>query len=137
MIKFKGRLGMKQYMLMKPVKRGIKVWVCTEASSSFVCDFQVYTGKRQDGAAEQNLGYRVVHDLTRNFTGRNHHVFYVNFFLTVKLTEDLLEEGIYLCASLRANRKDFPKELVATNHDVKCLRQGEVLFRRKNVVATA
>ena len=68
----KGRLGMKQYMPMKPVKRGIKVWVCAEASSGFVCDFQVYTGKRQDGAAEQNLSYRVVHDLTWSFNGKNH-----------------------------------------------------------------
>lgn len=71
MVKFKGRLGMKQYMPMKPVKQGIKVWVCAEASSSFVCNFQVYTEKRQDGVVEQNLGYRVVHDLTRdqNFMG--------------------------------------------------------------------
>lgn len=137
MIKFKGRLGMKQYMPLKPVKRGIKVQVCAEASSSFVCDFQVYTGKRQDGAAEQNLGCCVVHDLPRNFTGRNHHAFYDNFFSTAKLVEDLLEDGIYLCGTARANRKDFPKELAATNHDVKRLRQGEALFRRKNnAVAT-
>ena len=39
MSKFKGRLGMKQYPPVKPIKRGIKVWVCTEASSSFVSDF--------------------------------------------------------------------------------------------------
>ena len=135
-IKFKGRLGMKQYMPMKPVKRGIKVWVCTEASSRFVCNFQVYTGKRQDGAAEQNLGYRVVHDLTRNFTGKNHHVFYDNYFSTVKLAEDLLEDNIYSCATTRVNRKDFPKELAATNRDVKRLRQGEVLFHRKNNVVS-
>lgn len=137
MVKFKGRLGMKQYMPMKPIKRGIKVWVCAEASSGFVCDFQVYTGKRQDGAAEQNLGYRVVHDLTRNFTGKNHHVFYDNFFSTVKLAEDLLEDQIYSCATTRANRKDFPKDLAANNPHVKRLKQGEALFRRKNnVIAT-
>lgn len=136
-VKFKGRLGMKQYMPMKPIKRGIKVWVCAEASSGFVCDFQVYTGKRQDGAAEQNLGYRIVHDLTRNFTGKNHHVFYDNFFSTVKLAEDLLEDQIYSCATTRANRKDFPKDLAANNPHVKRLKQGEALFRRKNnVIAT-
>lgn len=130
--------AMKQYMPMKPVKRGIKVWVCAESSSGFVCDFQVYTGKRQDGAAEQNLGYRVVNDLTRNFTGRNHHVFYDNYFSSVKLAEDLLEDNIYSCSTARANRKDFPKELAANNQDVKRLRQGQAVFRRKNnVVATA
>lgn len=114
------------------------MWVCAEASSGFVCDFQVYTGKKQDGAVEQNLGYRLVRDLTRNFTGKNHHVFRDNLFSNVKLAEDLLDENIYSCATTRANRKDFPKELALTNPQVKCLKQGESLFRRKdNLVATA
>lgn len=132
MVKFKGRLGMKQYMPMKPVKRGLKVWEIAEASSGFVCDFQVYTGKRQDGATEHNLGYPVVYDLTRNITGKNHHVFCDNFFTSVKLAEDLLPDNIYLCGTTRANRKDFLKELAANNAQVKRLRQGESIFRRKN-----
>lgn len=137
MVKFKGRLGMKQYMPMKPVKRGLKVWEIAEASSGFVCDFQVYTGKRQDGATEHNLGYPVVYDLTRNITGKNHHVFCDNFFTSVKLAEDLLPDNIYLCGTTRANRKDFLKELAANNAQVKRLRQGESIFRRKNnLVAT-
>ena len=70
MVKFQGRLGMKHYMPMKPVKIGIKVWKIAEASSGFVCDFEVYTGKRQDGATEHNLAYRVVYDLTRKITGK-------------------------------------------------------------------
>ena len=97
MVKFKGQLGMKQYMPMKPVKLGIKVWVGAEASSSFVCDFQVYMRKSQDGDAKQNLGYGVVHHLTGNFTDKNHHVFFDNFFSTVKLAKDLLEDQIYSC----------------------------------------
>ena len=64
MVKHNGRLSMKQFMPMKPVKRGIKVWECAEVSSGFVCDFQVCTGKRQDGVTEKNLGYLVVHNLT-------------------------------------------------------------------------
>ena len=137
MVKHNGRLSMKQFMPMKPVKRGIKVWECAEASSGFVCDFQVYTGKRQDGVAEKNLGYRVVHDLTRNFTGKNHHVFCDNFFTSVSLAEDLLNDNIYLCGTTRANRKDFPKELAANNPQVKRLKQGESLFRRReDLVAT-
>jgi len=89
--------------------------------SGFVCDFHVYTGKQQDGMVEQNK-------LTRNFTGRNHHVFYDNFFSTVKLAEDLLEDNIYLYATARVNRKEFPKDLAANTPGVKRLRQGEALF---------
>lgn len=132
MVKCKGRLGMKQYMPIKPVKRGIKVWEMAEASRGFVCNFQVYTGKRQDGAAEQNLGYRLVFDLTWNITGKNHHVFCDNFLSSVKLAEDQLQDNIYVCGTAPANRKDFPKELVATNPQVKRLKQGELFFQRKS-----
>ena len=132
MVKFKGRLGMKQYMPMKPVKQGIKVWEIAEASSGFVCDFQVYTGKRQDGATEHNFGYRVVYDLTRNITGKNQHVICDHFFTSIKLAEDLLQDNSHLCGTTRANRKDFPKELAVNNAQVKRLRQGESIFRRKN-----
>ena len=103
-----------------------------------MCNFQVYTGEKQDGMAEQNLGYRVVSDLTQNLTGKNHHMFFDKFFLSVELAEDLLKDDIYSCGTTRANRKDFPKELAATNRDVKALRQGESIFRSKNnLVATA
>ena len=129
MVKFKGQLGMKQYMPMKPVKCGIKLWVCVEASSSFLCDFQDYTGKRQGDVAKQNLGNHVVHDLTRSFNGKNHHVFHDNVSSTVKLAEDLLEDQIYSCAMARVNRKDFPKDLAANNPRVNRLKQGEALFR--------
>ena len=127
---------MKQFMPMKPVKRGIKVWECAEASSGFVCDFQVCTGKRQDGVTEKNLGYLVVHDLTQNFTGKNHHIFCNNFFTSVSLPEDLLNDNNYLCGTTRAIRKDFPKEL-ANNLQVKRFKQRESLFRRReDLVAT-
>jgi len=40
---------MKQYMPMKPIKQGIEVWECTEASSWLMCNFQVHMRKKHDG----------------------------------------------------------------------------------------
>ena len=98
--------------------------------------FHVCTGKRQDGVTEKNLGYLVVHDLTQNFTSKNHHIFCDNFFTSVSLAEDLLNDNIYLCGTTCAIRKDFPKEL-ANNPQVKRFKQGESLFRRReDLVAT-
>ena len=45
MIPFKGRSSLKQYMPLKPVKRGIKVWARADASNGYISAFQVYTGK--------------------------------------------------------------------------------------------
>jgi len=59
MIKFKGRSSLKQYLPAKPIKRGYKCWVRAD-ESSYVCEFQVYTGKMQN--SEKQLGARVVKD---------------------------------------------------------------------------
>ena len=39
MIKFQGRYSLKQYMPMKPVKRGIKVWVLGDSSNGYFSEF--------------------------------------------------------------------------------------------------
>lgn len=90
MIPFKGRLSVKQYMPLKPVKRGIKVWECADASNGFVCDIDVYTGIQCDGNPEQGLRYRVVHNLTRTLVGKNHHVYFIQAKTSMELSRDFL-----------------------------------------------
>ena len=45
MIPFKGRSSLKQYLPLKPVKHGVKVWVRADSTNGYICDFSVYTGK--------------------------------------------------------------------------------------------
>ena len=66
MIPFKGRSTLKQYMPLKPVKRGIKVWAMSDAVNGYVSEFQVYTGKNKD-TVERNLGSSVVKTLTQPY----------------------------------------------------------------------
>ena len=44
---------MKQYMPLKPVKRGLKVWVRADALTVYFCDFEVYVGKPSDGTTTE------------------------------------------------------------------------------------
>ena len=106
-VKYKGRLGFKQYMPMKPVKRGIEVWVQADVMSGLVRAIQVYTGKggRQP---EHDLSHRVVSDLVCDLHGKNYHIFCDNFFTSVRLAKDLLRNDFYLCGTTRSNRTDFP-----------------------------
>ncbi|GBN80578.1 hypothetical protein AVEN_108227-1 [Araneus ventricosus] len=46
MIKYKGRLGIIQYMPKKPTKRGIKIWMLCDSSFGYVYDFDDYCGKK-------------------------------------------------------------------------------------------
>ena len=62
MIKFKGRSSMKQYHPMKPIKRGLKVWVLADSHNGYVSCLQLYT--RRDGQrSDDELGGSVVRTL--------------------------------------------------------------------------
>ena len=45
MIGTKCRLSFIQYIKTKPVKWGIKVWICCDSKNGYICAFEVYTGK--------------------------------------------------------------------------------------------
>ena len=49
MLKFKGRLYFKQYLPMKPVKWGIKLFALCDSETGAVLKFFVYTGKSNNG----------------------------------------------------------------------------------------
>ena len=45
MIKFQGQSSMKQYMPMKPIKRGIKVWVLADSTNGYFSRMEI--GKKE------------------------------------------------------------------------------------------
>ena len=69
---------------------------------------------RKEGSGEKQLGERVVKDLTRLLKGKNHHVFFDNFFTSEQLLQDLLEDDILACGTARKDRKGFPAALKST-----------------------
>jgi len=73
MIPFKGRSALKQYMPLKPIKRGYKVWCIADAKTGYVLKFEIYTGKQADADATPGdycLGERVVLNLLDTWTSR-------------------------------------------------------------------
>ena len=110
MIKFQGRSSLKQYMPQKPIKRGIKVWVLADSHTGFFSRLEVYTGKKGN-TTEVNLGGRVVKDLTMDFRGKWHRVFFDNFFTSKTLLCELEAAGIYGCGTARSDRRLFPEAL--------------------------
>ena len=110
MIQFKGGSTIKQYLAMKPIKRGIKVWMWAEAENGYVSAFEVYTGKKGD-SVEHGLGATVVKNLSNDLHHTYHHLYFDNFFSSVDLLLDLLRVGLYGCGTLRTNCKGFPAKL--------------------------
>ena len=58
MIKFKGQHSMKQYMPLKPIKRGFKIWRRNDSATGYLFQFDIYTGKKEN--KEGGLGENVV-----------------------------------------------------------------------------
>ncbi|CAC5415608.1 unnamed protein product [Mytilus coruscus] len=127
MIGFNGRLGFKQYVLLKPTKRGIKVWVRTDPNNGYINDFQVYTGKTANNP-ELNLGKRVVLDLMTPVFGLGHHLYCDSFFTSPDLFINLWDHGTYAFGTVRANRKGL---LAGLDH-IKLKEQGQFVVKQKN-----
>ncbi|GFY55831.1 piggyBac transposable element-derived protein 4 [Trichonephila inaurata madagascariensis] len=107
-IKFKGRSSLKQYMPKKPIKRGYKVWMRCD-SSGFACEFQIYTGKTK---VERNLGERVIRNLSKKLLGKNHVLFFDNYFTSYDLLKHLETQDITACGTVNMSRKNLPKNLL-------------------------
>ncbi|XP_049772330.1 uncharacterized protein LOC126157400 [Schistocerca cancellata] len=103
MIPFKGRSSLKQYMPLKSVKRGYKVWCLADSKTGYVIKFDIYTGKSNDGCTKNYLGERVVISLTQDLKYSNSLVATDNFLSTVNLMQMLLNNGIYSIGTVRAN----------------------------------
>ena len=127
MVLFKGRSGIKQYMPLKPTKRGYKIWVRSDSRTGYVYQFQVYTGKEQD-VSGTGLGGRVVKYLCQSLKQKNVHVTFDNFFTSYTLLEDLYKDGIYCTATVRPNRTDLP--VVARQRTD--MDRGEMKWRTKD-----
>jgi len=105
MVKFKGRCGMKQYMPLKPVRRGIKLWLRCDSYTGYCYDVNVYSGK-EEIQADSTLGERVVNKLTSSIQRSDVVLCFDHFFTSIRLLEttNFPAVGTYM-----GNRKNTPK----------------------------
>jgi hypothetical protein len=86
MVPFKGRSSMKQYMPMKPVKRGYKVWCLADSRTGFVSQFDIYSGRSDtQGYSSLSLGERVVLSLCDTHIHCHRLINFDNFFTSYQL----------------------------------------------------
>jgi hypothetical protein len=130
MIPFKGRSSMKQYMPMKPVKRGYQVWCLSDSNSGYVIKFDIYTGKCKT-KSDFTLGERVVVELTKEICKENNLVAFDRFFTTVKLISKLLKKDVHACGTVRTNRRRLPKMMKKNSK----LARGEFQFEMKGAIS--
>ena len=85
-VPYKGLSLVKQYMPMKPVKRGYNVWCLAESGTGFVSQFDIYSGRSDmQGYSSFSLGERVVLTLCDTYIHSHRLSAFDNFFTSYQL----------------------------------------------------
>lgn len=100
MCKCKSRTSLKQYMKMKPIRVGVKLWSRCDSCSGYIYDFDIYEGK-ENVNQETTLGERVVTKLCSTIREENVVIILDRFFMSVNLLKNLPHALVGTCISNR------------------------------------
>ena len=129
LLKFKGRLGIRQYIPAKRSRYGIKTYVLCEAGTGYAWSFKIHSissenktiGLDIENAQHLSCTERIVVHLARDLLNKGYHIFVDNFYMSVRLAQYLDNEKTLVTGTCRVNR-GFPKELSSYNVAVKDFR---------------
>jgi hypothetical protein len=102
MVAYNGQYcSFKQYLPLKPITHGIKIWCLACSKSKYIHNWEVYVGAANEEAQglevhDCGAGAGVVTRLTRGWEGHNYTVVTDNYFTSPMLYEDLLRRGFYV-----------------------------------------
>ena len=123
MVLFKGQSSYKQYMPQKAVKRGFKVWCLAVSKNRYLQAFDVYTGATE--GASEGLRAGVVKCLSTALRKKAYNLYFGNFFSSVDLAQDLLQDDLYCVATTRTNRTKWPDSLKDKKSFNKSMKRGD------------
>ena len=131
---FKGRVGFKCYNPKKPNRVHIKMFMVSEAETGYICGFEVYTGKDSMHDAECTKTTSTVMDLLDSIKllGKDHHVYFDNYYNRPELIEKLLERKTHGCGTVRKDHWGLPKVV----SKAKITKRGQTVFHRKGNLLT-
>ncbi|GLV37472.1 hypothetical protein CBL_10562 [Carabus blaptoides fortunei] len=106
---FKGRSSLKQYMPMKPVKRGIKMWVRCDSCIGYTYDMNVYTGA-ESAAQVGTLGERVVLKWAETIKVPDVAICFDRYFSSVKLFKGIKFPAVDLAEEMAEYGRKITKK---------------------------
>ncbi|CAI6353650.1 unnamed protein product [Macrosiphum euphorbiae] len=114
---FRGRCSFRQYIPSKPAKYGIKIFAMVDNISYFTSNMEIYAGKQPDGPFSiDNSPNNVVHRLIQPIRNTGRNVTINNWFTSVPLADELLNQKLTLLGTLRKNKTQIPQEFKITKN---------------------
>ncbi|CAH2101217.1 unnamed protein product [Euphydryas editha] len=114
MVLFRGRLIFRQFLKGKRHPYGIKLYILTD-EFGVVLKTIVYTRATDTIVGGANHSEKVVLNLLTNYLNQGYSVYMDNFYNSVNLAHKLLTLKTYCTGTLRANRRNNPKEVIQKN----------------------
>ena len=117
MVAYNGKFySFKQYLPLKRVTYGIKIWYLACSVSKFVLNLEVYIDSTNEYIQRLpshafKSGADIVTQLTRGWKNKLYTIVMDNFFTSPMLFEDLLSRGFYVTSTVRQKRIKFPTTL--------------------------
>uniref|UniRef100_UPI00358F4BCF piggyBac transposable element-derived protein 4-like n=1 Tax=Myxine glutinosa TaxID=7769 RepID=UPI00358F4BCF len=116
LVPFRGRCKFVQYMPSKPVKYGIKIFWCCDATTSYALDGVAYNGRQPGEEVQMNLASNIVKELCSPLRNTGRNITMDNSFTSVPLAEGLLEKGLTIVGTLLQNKPDVPTVMKPNKH---------------------
>lgn len=128
MVLWRGRLHFRQYIKGKRHKYGLKLYTLTE-HQGFILKFLLYAGQSDTIVGGKGHTEKVVMYLAKEYLDKGHSIYMDNFYNSYSLASKLLSHNTYCTGTLRAGRKNLPREVINAP-----LKKGETIERYSNGV---
>lgn len=132
MTKFKGRSTLKQFMPMKPTKRGIKIWERCDSKTGYVYDFDVYSGKEENADKTKSLGEKVVLKLVSTIRRKDVTLAWDRFFTSIRLMDSIPYAAVGTCLLTRKNMPKWDGKLKRNEYQFLTNSSGTIAARWQN-----
>lgn len=106
----RGRCPFRQYLLAKPDKYGMKVFLLADCEPGYIFNDIPYPGK-SDSATSPTTGLadQMVKALSKDLWNAGRNITADNYFIDFGSTEELLNHQTTYVGTLRKNKRDIPK----------------------------
>ena len=109
---------MVQKVKNKPVDRGFKVFCICDSRSTYLCNFEIYSGKTHFRNEEESLPRHIVKKLCAPYKGKGHLIYMDRYFTIIPLFLDLKDMKIGATGTVSLHRKGIPKDLIKDSKEI-------------------
>ena len=102
---FSGRCGFLLYNNMKPVQRGIKLYIHACAESGYCQAFNIYLGAESTQPTKYGATFDVVWNLVEVLCNKFYCMYFDNLYTSIPLLRFLYSKGLYGCGMVQRLRK--------------------------------